>query len=152
MRFYTQEDDIDRSHLVERTRNFRMGFEISFRAFYANPLPLHGHKVRATGEECDIEAGICHARTDIASDGTSARNQEFHPRLSRTAFATARRRIFPVPVVGMLSTKWIFFGHLYSAKWSRQCLISEDSVRLPGSCSTTAGQPPRQESGACSRM
>ncbi len=66
---------------------------------------LHGVQMRAAREQSYIEAGPRHARTDVGSDGPRARNQESHFWLSRSAAETARRRIFPVAVVGMLFTR-----------------------------------------------
>jgi hypothetical protein len=56
-------------------------------------------------EQRHIEAGLRHARTDVSSDCPRARDQESHFWSSRSALATARRRIFPVAVVGILFTR-----------------------------------------------
>src|SRR6202165_269706 len=111
MCFYGEEDDIHPTNFFERTGNRGSRDEVAFAALYLHSAVLHGAKMRTSGEQSDIKASFGHTRADVGSDCAGARDQEFHPSLStvaagsRSAAATARRRIFPVAVVGILFTR-----------------------------------------------
>src|SRR5208282_2979102 len=104
----------------------------------AHAVLLHRAQVRAAGKQGDVQSRARHARPDVGSDGAGADDQKLHCWPSRMADATCCRRIFPVAVRGMLCTMNTFFGHLYSARRSRQCLSSSDSWAPPAWCRTTA--------------
>jgi hypothetical protein len=46
-----------------------------------------------------------HASADVGSNGAGPRDQKSHSCAPASAAATERRRIFPVAVVGILSTR-----------------------------------------------
>src|SRR5580700_9620907 len=105
MRFYPKKDNVCRPHFFERAGDSWSRHEISLGALHLNAVLLHGAKMWPAREESDIVSSPCHARADIGSDGPGPRDQESHRCSSRSAAATARRRIFPVAVVGILSTR-----------------------------------------------
>src|SRR5258708_30619183 len=138
MRLRGQKARVDRAYLFQGCSDCGPRDEISLAAFYLHAIFLHGAKMRPACKQGHIESGLRHARAEMGADGSGSSDQEFHCWLSTSAEATARRRIFPVAVVGILSTKYSFAGHLYSARNSRQCLISCASVAPLRSCKTTA--------------
>lgn len=105
MSFHSQEDDVGWPRFFERTNNSGLNLKISFRAFDVHSVLLHGSQMGPTREERDIQSSSRHARTDVSANGSGSGDQEFHAWLSTRAAATARRRIFPVGVVGMLGAK-----------------------------------------------
>src|ERR1700687_3290644 len=102
---HSKKDDVHRSHFFEGTGDCGLRHEISLDTFYLHAALLHGAKMRPAREERDIQPGLRHACTEVGSDGARPRNQESHRWSSKSAAATARRRIFPVAVVGILSTR-----------------------------------------------
>ena len=105
VRLYPKKDNVHRSHFFEGTGDCGPRHEISLGTFHLHAALLHGAKMRPSREERDIEPSLRHARADVGSDCARARDQEPHRWSSMSAAATARRRIFPVAVVGMLFTR-----------------------------------------------
>jgi len=105
VRLHAEKDNVYGTYFIEGTGDFGAGNEISFAAFYLHAIFLHGAKVRATREEGDIKSGLRHARADISSNCPGPGDKESHSSPPASAEATARRRILPVAVVGMLSTR-----------------------------------------------
>ena len=102
---HAQKDDVHCSRLFERANNFGPDLKISFSALHLHAVFLHGFQMRPTREERDIKSSSRHARTDVSADCPGSHDQEFHALVIHQAAATARRRIFPVAVVGILGTK-----------------------------------------------
>src|SRR6202041_244080 len=136
--FHSKKNNVYRTHFFKGTGDGGARHEISLAAFDTHAVLLHGAKMRPAREQRYIESGLRHASPDVGSNCPSPRDQEFHSCPPASTAATARRRIFPVAVVGILSTRYILVGHLYSASNSRQCRMSADSAAPWGSCKTTA--------------
>ena len=102
---HSKKDNVHRSHFFEGTGDGGPRHKISLAASDLHAVLLHGAKMRPAREERDLEPGLRHARTDVGSNCARPRDQESHACSSVSAAATARRRIFPVAVVGILSTR-----------------------------------------------
>src|SRR4029077_15920238 len=105
MRFHTQKNNVDWTHFFERSYDGGPRHKIALAAFYLHAIFLHGAKMRSAGKQRYVEPSLRHTGANVSADGACPRNQEFHWLSSTRAEATARRRIFPVAVVGMLSTR-----------------------------------------------
>jgi hypothetical protein len=105
VRLHAKKDDVDRADFFKRAGDRRPRDEISVATFHLHAVLLHGAKMRSAREQRHIQPGVRHARTNVGSDCARPGDQESHCWSSVSAVATARRRIFPVAVVGMLSTR-----------------------------------------------
>src|ERR1700733_2852233 len=135
---HPKKNNVYRTHFLEGAGDGGPRHEISLAAFDPHAVLLHGATMRPAREQRYIESGLGHASPDVGTNCPGPRDQEFHSCPPASTAATARRRIFPVAVVGILSTRYILVGHLYSASNSRQCRMSADSAAPWGSCKTTA--------------
>ncbi len=105
VRLHPKKDDVHMFHFFEGTGDCGPRHKISLDTLHLHTALLHGAKMRSAREEGDIEPGLRHTCADVGSDCARPRDQESHPWSSKSAAATARRRIFPVAVVGILSTR-----------------------------------------------
>jgi len=105
VRLYAKKNNLHRPHFRKGAGDLGPRNKIPLATLHLHSVLLHGVKVWAAGEKGDIESGLGHTRPDIGSNGPGARDQKSHGRSSPSAAATARRRIFPVAVVGILSTR-----------------------------------------------
>src|SRR5579862_255967 len=105
MCFDPEKDNIKSADSCECAGNLGARFKFPRGVLHPHAMLLHGLKMCAAGKKSYVETRASHQCAKVSSDGAGSRNQESHPCSSKTAVATARRRILPVPVVGMLSTK-----------------------------------------------
>ena len=102
---HAEDNNINGPDFPQSASYFRFRNEIAVSTLHLNAAFLHSAQVGSAREECDIQASMRHASADVGSDGAGSGDQEFHPSSSSRAAATARRRILPVAVVGIFSTK-----------------------------------------------
>src|SRR5712691_1569967 len=90
MRFHAQKNYVNRTHFFEGGGDVGPRDEISVAALHLHAILPHGAKMWPAREQRDVEAGLRHARADVASDGPRSRNQEFHRCLSMLVTAYER--------------------------------------------------------------
>src|SRR5712691_5757448 len=90
MCFHAQKNYVNRTNFFEGVGDSGPREEVSLATFYLHAILPHGAKMRPAREQRDVESGLRHARTDVASDGPRSRNQKFHRCLSMLVAAYER--------------------------------------------------------------
>src|SRR5216683_4597609 len=90
VRFHAQKNYVNRTHFFEGAGDSGSRHKISLIAPDQHAILPHGAKMRPAREQGDVEAGLRHARADVASDGPCSRNQKVHRCLSMLVAAYER--------------------------------------------------------------
>src|SRR5215469_4973906 len=143
MCLHAEEYDVGIACLLQVIHDLRPDDEVIIRRLDANSILFHRAIVRSARKENNFPALAGYQRANVSAYRAGSGDDGLHFDSPLKAAATALRWILPVAVRGIVSTIWILFGRLKSARRSLQNARTSPSEAVPFNTMAAATSSPQ---------